>query len=287
MPNFKDVHAYQEFAAAVRGKRRFIQTEAVASFLRCVSAGSKGREVQLPAGNALWRAQVGGREWPRTDEKGHSWVEYAPYGPDRMKPRPRNPSEGRVNPRGIAYLYLAIDKETAIAEVRPWSGALVSVGTFETKRELRLVDCARNHGKLGGWSYLLDVPIDEWDRLSQTQIDEAVWADIDNAFSLPVGPGDEFVNYIPTQIVAEQFLADGFDGIAYNSALSERGFNVALFGLADAELRSNHLFTVRGVKYEFEETANPWFVKGDDFVTTVITDIRPVSSPAGVEDNGR
>lgn len=286
MPSFKGVHDYQEFAEAVRGRRRFIQTEATANFLRCISAGSKDREVKAPAGRVLWRAQIGSREWTRTDEQGHRWEEDAPYGPDRMKPLPRNPSEGRVNPRGIAYLYLATDKETAIAEVRPWSGALVSVGAFETKRDLRLVDCTRSHGKAGSWSYLLDVPIDEWDKLSRTQIDHAVWGDIDNAFSWPVGPGDEFVNYIPTQIIAEQFLADGFDGIAYKSALSERGYNVALFKVADADFRSSHLFTVRGVKYEFDETTNPWFVKGDDFVTVVITDIQPISSPDG-EDESR
>ncbi|MEY9562270.1 RES family NAD+ phosphorylase [Sinorhizobium fredii] len=285
MPSFKDVHAYRDFATAVKGTRRFIQTKAIAGFLRCVSAGSKDRELKLPAGKGLWRAQLGSRDWPRTDGEGHRWVEDAPYGPDRMKPLIRNPSEGRVNPRGIAYLYLAADKETAIAEVRPWSGALVSVGAFETKRDLKLVDCARHHGKIGSWGYLLDIPLEEWNSLSQTQIDEAVWADIDNAFSLPVGPGDEFVHYIPTQIIAEQFVADGFDGIVYKSALSEKGYNVALFRLADADLQRNHLFTVTSVKYEFEETTNPWFVKGDDFVTNVITDFRPVSKGGGEEHN--
>jgi RES domain len=276
---FKSVHEYQEFAAAVREKRRFIQTEKITNFLQCVSEGGKGREVKLSAGKVLWRAQIGSRDWPRSDKQGHEWVEDAPYGPDRMKPPAWNQSEGRVNPRGIGYLYLATDKETAIAEVRPWSGALVSVGVFEVMRDLRLVNCTINHGRFGGFAYLLGIPTNEWDKLTQKQIDEAVWADIDNAFSLPVGPGDEFVNYIPTQIVAECFLADGFDGIVYKSALSEKGSNIALFGLADADLRHSHLFRVQNVKYEFKETASPWFVKGDDFITAVITDIWPLSKP--------
>ena len=249
--------------------------------------GSKVREVKLPTGKVLWRAQIGSRKWARTDGDGHSWSEDAPFAPERMKPLPWNPSEGRVNPRGIAYLYLATDRETAIAEVRPWSGALVSVGAFKTKRDLRLVDCTRYHGKGGSWSYLLGVPIEEWDHLNQTQIDEAVWSDIDTAFSSPVDPSDEFVSYIPTQIIAEQFIADGFDGVVYKSALNERGINLAIFRLEDADMERSHLFTVRGVRYVLEETANPWFVQGTEFVTNVITDIRPTSSPARKDDSQR
>jgi hypothetical protein len=123
-----------------------------------------------------------------------------------------------------------------LREVRPWSGAIVSVAAFKTNRAIRLVDCARNHRKGGGLAYLMDVPTREWNKLSQSQIDEAVWADIDNAFSLPVGPQDEFMIYIPTQVVAEQFLADRFDGIACKSALSAKGLNIALFSLSGADL---------------------------------------------------
>jgi hypothetical protein len=120
---FKSVYEYREFAKAVRGKRRFIQTEMMANFLQCVSAGSKSRETKLPTGKVLWRAQIGGRERTRSDDHGHEWVEAAaPYGPDRMKPPVWHLSEGRVNPRGIAYLYLATDMETAIARSAPLVG---------------------------------------------------------------------------------------------------------------------------------------------------------------------
>lgn len=45
--------------------------------------------------------------------------------PPREATRP-----GRLNPTGIPYLYLSSDKETAIAEVRPWMGANVTVASF-------------------------------------------------------------------------------------------------------------------------------------------------------------
>ena len=275
MTSFKSVHDYQEFANAVRGRRRFIHSEEVTAFLQAVSSGGKDRETILKVGTTLWRARNGSREWRRSDNEGHEWVEDAPFSPERMIPPDRNPPEGRVNPRGIAYLYLATDRKTAISEVRPWSGSLVSVAAFKTTRELRLFDCSKNHGKAGGWSYLLGVPEDQWDNLSPEQTEQAVWADIDNAFSRPVGPDDGYVNYVPTQIIAEIFLAQNFDGIVYKSALSGGGYNVALFDVNAAEFRSCQLFNVTRIEYEFKECSNAWFLRDGKYFTTVITDVRP------------
>ncbi|MFZ0569740.1 MAG: RES domain-containing protein [Rhodomicrobium sp.] len=44
-----------------------------------------------------------------------------------MKPIPNWLSEGRANPRGIPYLYLASTRDTALAEVRPWIGSHITV----------------------------------------------------------------------------------------------------------------------------------------------------------------
>jgi hypothetical protein len=267
MTGFKSATDYEEFARAVRSKRRFIHSTGVSAFLQVVSVTSKDREVVQPAGSTLWRAQIGSRDWHRSDDSGQEHVEDAPFPPERMKPLTRNPSEGRVNPRGIAYLYLATDRKTAISEVRAWKGALVSVASFRIMRDVRLVDCSKYH-----------LPIGDWDKeLSQEQIDEAVWASIDNAFSFPVGPGDEYVSYVPTQIIAEQFLADGFDGIAYKSALSKEGYNVALFDVQAANLTTCQLFNVTRVDYEFEEWSGAWFLQDGRYFTQVITDILPVN----------
>jgi hypothetical protein len=100
----------------------------------------------------------------------------------------------------------------------------------------------------------------------------------------PVGPGDQYVSYVPTQIIAEQFLADGFDGIAYKSALSKDGYNVALFDVQAAELTTCQLFNVTRVDYDFEEWSGPWFLQDGRYFTQVITDIRPLDKAAPSED---
>ena len=134
MVNFKSVNDYEKFARAVRTTRRFIYREEVTAFLQAVVETRKSRETILKAGHTLSRAQIGYREWARQDKEGHEWVEEVPFAPERMTPLTQNPSEGRNNPRGIAYLYLATDPETAIAEVRPWSGSLVSVASSQIKQ---------------------------------------------------------------------------------------------------------------------------------------------------------
>jgi len=41
-------------------------------------------------------------------------------------------SHGRINPSGISYLYTALDEKTAISEIQPMNGALVSVAKIKT-----------------------------------------------------------------------------------------------------------------------------------------------------------
>ena len=63
----------------------------------------------------------------------------------------------------------------------------------------------------------------------------AVWRDIDRAFSEPVTDSDDHADYATTQLIAELFRKNGFDGIAYRSALGQ-GHNVALFDLNAADV---------------------------------------------------
>lgn len=64
------------------------------------------------------------------------------FRPARMKPLPYQASEGRANPKGIPYLYTATYHDTAIVEVRPWVGALVSVTIVNLYQSLQTSDSA-------------------------------------------------------------------------------------------------------------------------------------------------
>jgi RES domain-containing protein len=113
-----------------------------------------------------------------------------------MKPLRDRAVEGRVNPKGISFLYVATHKCTAVAEVRPWVDALASIAQLTTTRELRLMNCTTDdHQAIT--LYFKEPDAQERER--------AVWRDIDCAFSHPVVVGDDVAHYVPTQIMAEVF----------------------------------------------------------------------------------
>jgi len=252
MPEFRSWRSYCEFAQSVKLENRYIRDSTTEEFLNTVLATSKNRETKIPRESYLWRSQLGHCWKPiGTDEDGHVDEELCPMPPDRMKPLPNIATEGRANPRGIPYLYLATDKETAMAEIRPWLGSWVSVGQFQTMRELVVVDCSAYHQD--SYVYHFKEPNPE-------EREHAVWFDIDRAFAKPISPTDRTAEYIPTQIIAELFKNNGADGIIYKSALGS-GLNVVLFELKAAELVSCFLYEVTKISFQFKEAANPYYVR--------------------------
>jgi RES domain-containing protein len=172
--------------------------------------------------------------------------------PERMKPLVDRACEGRVNPKGIPCLYMASDEHTAMAEVRPWIGSLVSVAVFRSTRALRIVDCTKDAERLP--LYLDGEP-------PAQQRAEAVWAHIAHAFKEPVTRNDDVAEYAATQIIAEMFRAMGLDGVAYRSAFGLDRYNVALFDVKAAELCMCSLHEIKDVELKYCEAGNPYYVR--------------------------
>lgn len=130
-----------------------------------------------------------------------------------------------------------------MSEVRPWIGSVLSVARFKTLRAVTVVDCSIFHGMKHGST----------DADSATQLERAVWASIDQAFSRPVTRSDNTAEYAATQLLAEVFKRQGFDGVVYKSALASDGYNVALFDLKCAEQFESSLFQVDYAQFAFKE----------------------------------
>lgn len=109
-----------------------------------------------------------------------------------MKPLPDKAVEGRVNPKGTPCLYGARDRETAIAEIRPWVGEIVSLALLRLRRDLRLVECLKYHGETG-FSTLLKTPVVDgrFAKFASDNIERDVWTHIDKAFSEPISKTDD------------------------------------------------------------------------------------------------
>lgn len=138
-------------------------------------------------------------------------------------PPSTNATTGRMNAKGISVFYGSTNKDVAIAEVRPPVGSNVITAQFDLLQPVKLL----NFG-------LLNKVID---RLSVFHPDYksrmekiAFLTHFSTLITHPVMPGDEELEYLPTQAIAD-YLTDLYDGIIFPSVqvnFSDKN-NVVLF----------------------------------------------------------
>jgi hypothetical protein len=240
--------SYNAFAESVKNELRFVRSKPADELLGQIRSSCSSRKLSIPKDRLFWRARLGCEYEEVTKHDTDVTVvfdEERPYGRDGMKPIPNWQGEGRANPRGIPVLYLATDRETALAEVRPWIGAVISVAQLVTERELHVIDCYKHHAP--------DSIFGIFDDHTKSR-EDGIWVAIDRAFATPVSKDDEAKDYIPTQILAELFKAEGYDGLVYKSLLSDDGFNMALFSLNDARVKNCGLSKLDSIEFKFKST---------------------------------
>jgi len=233
MRTFRSWNSFNEFATVVKKELRFVRVTRQEQFLKTVLDTSHSRTDNLHKGSTLWRAQLKSC-WRRREIDGREIQERCAVKPERMKPCPRFASDGRANPRGIPYLYLATEKKTAILEVRPWIGSYVSIARFQIVKDSKILNCTKDD---------LNFINLTWERhrkstykVKAEDCEKMVWSEINRAFSTPSQREDNSVDYAPTQMLSEFFKTQGFGGIAYKSSFGENGFNIALFDIDAADI---------------------------------------------------
>lgn len=187
----------------------------------------KRKTFKLKAGELFYRARINA-----IDKK-------EPYDRKEMGAPPRGQANsGRINPEGISYLYLAKSIETAIAEVRPWVGAKISVAKFILKKDIEIVSLHQEKH-----SNVKDYEIEDIvkDLLNSTPINHFY-------FATPTHNADRLA-YLPSQYLAELFKSEGMDGLEYSSVLHRNGENVALFDVSVAECLEVELHSISEVHY--------------------------------------
>ena len=268
---------YHKFAFLIKNESRDPNGSWCQNFSEGLLATCQSRIVKMPENTKLWRSQLG------RDKSRQGDTTLRPFPPFRMKPIPNEAKEGRANPSGVPVLYLSTDRETAMAECRPWLAAYISIGMFYTSRDLKILDLSKDE--------YIPIGINDKERKNNDQhfIEKVTWGYINKAFTKPVQLSAqiadnklaqeiaEFLNpnkdadyipllkklwnffksknknadYIPNQKIAEFFKSKNFDGIKYRSALG-KGCNVALFDLSSAEQADCSLFDVKDIFYSFE-----------------------------------
>jgi hypothetical protein len=245
--DFISAFEYVWFERYVSNEYRHVFDERAQAFIRALRHSCKTRIVEVNESATLWRACVAHNSVERpmglADEESADVFlrDNIPCHPSRMIPLADRASEGRVNPKGIPCLYLSDERKTAMREVRPSIGSFVTIGKFATRRMLKLVNCSVDIDppNLGGDAQVMDAKKKE----------ATVWYTINEAFSRPVTQDDKLADYAPTQVIAEVFRSDGFDGLMFNSCF-KGGKNVALFELDAVELMFRALYEVTGIQVD-------------------------------------
>lgn len=162
----------------------------------------------------------------------------APYPKEQMGKAPaNNVVDGRANPRGISYLYVASDVDTAVSEVRPWKSAKVSVAKFILKDDVEIADLTLS---------TIESPFHSIDLRRMLELQQLLEA-ISLEFSKPVSPSDSGIDYIPTQYISELIKSEGYAGFKFKSSIAN-GDNFVFFETKNLDIVETSLHVVTDIK---------------------------------------
>ena len=174
-----------------------------------------------------------------TNRKYYDWVDsddgiFQGYGKSESGAPPAKLAiEGRLNVKGIPFLYTCNDVNTVIHELRPTREEYISVAQFIAQRDLSFAD----------------LTIFKSDRIKNADLSDLIMLIADD-FSTPHYTGH---SYAFTQYLAGQFMNMSFDGIIFESSLNPGGENYVFFHPNDCEAVSSRLY----MAYDFHVDYKP------------------------------
>jgi hypothetical protein len=199
-------------------------------------------EVVLRKGTPLHRARLGFA----SSEDGVT----RPYRGSEIGAPPRGKAKpARANTKGEVVLYCTDQEGTAIAEVRPWRGLLVSVAEMRSVRDLSIVDLSEKPPPSN--------PFTDGTPAYERELEELLMV-FGEELGRPLRRADDADDYLPCQKLVGRIRQSGFyDGIRYPSAMAPRGTNVVLFDPAAVEIGQSRLVEVTkvGIIYRSPESA--------------------------------
>lgn len=258
IPNarFESPEEWRHFQAYLKNQNRYVLSPKWQHFINAIIHTSAKRGFLLERNTQMARARIGcleyGSQVPKNGSQEalhvthsfgvhHAAVRPLPY-EEMIGPPRKKAVEGRLNPSGIPYLYLANNKETAIAEVRPWVGAYVSVAYFELLKDQLLIDLTKD--------FKIRAAKKGRGQTSAQSLERMIWSQLNQSFSEPVSPDDKVSQYVHTQYMTEVFKAQGFDGVRYKSSLGEGGYNYLLFNTDVLACLDGMVYKVESLHYK-------------------------------------
>ncbi|HMM32500.1 MAG TPA: RES family NAD+ phosphorylase [Clostridia bacterium] len=230
------VELYKTFELYInQGGRFFFGNAHISPFFNELDALLPNLEKRIEAGEKYYRARlVEELAWKYSTGDAN----YEVYSESELGAPPADKTkEGRVNPQGVPYLYLADTRKCALAEVRPYISSMTVIGTGPLTKDIIVAS-------------FVSPP---WTELSLLQI--GLVKVVGQLFSLPLN-NQNSICYLPTQVIAEYLKNMGFDGIEYSSSQFKSGANLALFDVNIWKATSSTAFIVSNIEYSAEREFN-------------------------------
>ncbi len=147
-------------------------------------------------------------------------------------PPPDIAENGRCNPRGVSYLYVALEEHTAVAEIRPHIKDTISVASLQSIRDLKLVNFDYDPTEtVEGKDFLFNNIQRDFALINRTKTDD----------------------YLITQYITALIAHLGYDGLSFRSSLVTDGTNYVIFDPNLCNVISSKLCFLSEVKYIYGE----------------------------------
>lgn len=186
----------------------------------------------IASGSTFFRARIGSEMNAKRQE--------VPFSLKNMGAPPIDKTRnGRANPVGIPYLYLATNRETSISEVRPWKEAKVSVAEVSIIEPVKIIDITNVPP--------ITSPFENTD-LRKAIENRILLSRLSYDLAKPINPNAGEYEYIPTQYLSELIKHLGYEGIKYKSAMGD-GCNLVLFNENKVRISNVELIVVDNIVY--------------------------------------
>lgn len=162
------------------------------------------------------------------------------------KPDKKLVSNGRANPVGIPYLYVASSIDTAIAEIRGHKGEVVTIVEYQMKSYLDLADLRDPKSTISPFE------LNEENGLEMIYKNMPFLTLLGNELSKPIIPREANLEYLPSQYLCELLKHIGSHGIIYKSSISD-GNNYVIFKDKRLKAVNTYQYQIVDVTTESEE----------------------------------
>ncbi|MCD4811189.1 RES family NAD+ phosphorylase [bacterium] len=228
----QNIEQWENFRDELKHRNRFFPNDAPdKSFLE--PFGNYIGETLKKGSQKFYRARI------NTSDK--------PFKISAMGKPPKNlVSNGRANPVGIPYLYVASSIDTAIAEIRGHKGEVLTIVEYQMKTYLDLADLRDPKNTISPFE------LNEENELEMIYKNMPFLTLLGNELSKPIIPRVANLEYLPSQYLCELLKHIGFHGIIYKSSISD-GNNYVIFKDKRLKAVNTYQYQIVDVTTESEE----------------------------------